>query len=68
MILAGWLCERCAKQGRTEIAEAVHHILPIREGGDPWDQGNLQAVCRACHTEIHNSEHADSSNRSACRA
>jgi 5-methylcytosine-specific restriction enzyme A len=31
---------------------AVHvdHIDPITAGGDPWDRGNLQSLCHACHS------------------
>lgn len=43
-------CERCGQP-----AEVVHHIIPRAEGGkDSWD--NLMALCRACHTRLHNRE------------
>jgi 5-methylcytosine-specific restriction enzyme A len=25
------------------------HIVPIRQGGDPWDPENLQGACHECH-------------------
>ena len=38
-------CRRCGSQGEPE----VDHIVPIADGGDPWDPENLQALCRRCH-------------------
>ena len=42
---AGRRCQRCGGAGRLE----VHHRRPVRRGGDPWDAGNLEALCRKCH-------------------
>lgn len=43
------LCERCLKQGRTEVATVVHH-----RDGNEWnnDPDNLESLCRQCH-ELH---------------
>ncbi len=41
----GWRCQSCGKAGRLE----VDHILALHFGGDFWDMGNLQALCRNCH-------------------
>ena len=38
-------CRSCGRAGRLE----VDHIRPLRAGGDPWDPGNLQTLCRSCH-------------------
>lgn len=27
----------------------VDHIVPIAEGGEPFDMANLKAICRRCH-------------------
>jgi hypothetical protein len=35
------------------IADSVHHILPIEEGGDSRSSANLLSVCRRHHTMIH---------------
>ena len=47
----GWRCVRCAGYGRLE----VDHVRPIKGGGDhgidPYDETNLQTLCRACHIE-----------------
>jgi len=40
-------------------AEVVDHILPVRKGGDIWDEKNLQAMCKRCH----NSKTAKESNQ-----
>ena len=49
----GGLCVRCSAKGRTVLAEIVHHIKPIRAGGNPWAVENCECVCRACHTAEH---------------
>ena len=43
------ICEICLKN----LADTVHHIVPIDEGGDFWDSDNHQSVCRDCHEKIH---------------
>ena len=43
----GWRCRRCGRAGRME----VDHVIPLDRGGDPWDAGNLQTLCRPCHVE-----------------
>lgn len=42
---AGWECERCQYPGRLE----VHHKVSLQNGGAPYDQGNLEVLCRSCH-------------------
>ena len=37
-------------------AAIVHHIKPIRGGGDPWNIDNLESLCRACHGLEHSDE------------
>ena len=41
----GWRCVRCGRAGRLEC----DHVVPLREGGDPWDKAGLQTLCRGCH-------------------
>lgn len=43
------LCEICKAEGRTTPAECVDHIIPTKQGGDPWAWDNLQSLCRPCH-------------------
>ena len=52
----GGLCVQCRAEGRTVLAEIVHHKTPIRERGDPWSMENCECVCRACHMAEHASE------------
>ena len=59
---AGWLCQcpDCESDGRTMGAELVHHVKPWQEGKTKaerqalaFDRGNLLAVSRRCHAQIH---------------
>ena len=45
------LCEICETQGRLTPATEVHHIVPIEDGGSDKG-GNLQALCKSCHSRI----------------
>ncbi len=38
----------CAVCGRP--ASEVDHKQAIEDGGDPWDEGNLQPLCPRCHS------------------
>ena len=49
LLAAEPLCRLCKAQGRRTPATEVDHIAAVAHGGDPWDLGNLQAACRACH-------------------
>lgn len=42
----GWACVKCGAKGRIE----VDHIKPLRDGGAPFELGNLQSLCPACHS------------------
>jgi 5-methylcytosine-specific restriction enzyme A len=39
------LCATCLQQGISKPAQATDHIVPIRDGGDPFDTSNLQSLC-----------------------
>lgn len=43
-------CTACAEAGKQTLAREVDHIKPIRDGGAPLDERNLQPLCRPCHT------------------
>ena len=45
----GTLCE-LNHEGCTRIAEEVHHIVSIGDGGALFELDNLQAVCKHCHS------------------
>jgi len=42
-------CQICHEKGRLSEAEEVDHIVPIAEGGEPYDPNNLQSLCKRCH-------------------
>ena len=45
------LCVHCQRDGRTEAATEVDHVIPHR--GDErlfWDDANWQALCKPCHS------------------
>jgi hypothetical protein len=46
-------CEVCLKENIQKPSEIVHHITPISQGGEPYDEKNLLAICKKCHSEIH---------------
>ena len=51
-----WRCVKCERYGRME----VDHIVRLEDGGDPYELGNLQTLCRACHiakTAAENTKH-----------
>ena len=41
----GYRCRKCGRAGRLEC----DHVLPLDNGGDPYDLANLQTLCRGCH-------------------
>ena len=45
----GHRCRSCGSAGRLE----VHHVRPLRDGGEPYDLSNLQTKCRSCHVREH---------------
>ena len=47
------LCQRCEEEGKVVAAQLVHHIVPIKEGGAPYELGNLQSICYAHHNALH---------------
>ena len=49
LLTAGFRCEQCRRAGRHE----VHHRTALKDGGDPYEQSNLQVLCRDCHIELH---------------
>ncbi len=48
------LCEDCQKFDILTPADEVHHIIPLRDGGDKLNFENLRALCRACHKKADN--------------
>lgn len=55
------LCEMCEREGRTTLADDVHHIQSFMSTDDPYgrralafDYDNLMSVCDRCHQRLHN--------------
>lgn len=48
------LCENCKKFDIIEPATEVHHIIPLKQGGEKLDFSNLQSLCKSCHKRIDN--------------
>lgn len=46
-------CEICKKDNIKKPSLIVHHIKRISQGGDRYDENNLLAICKKCHSEIH---------------
>jgi len=46
-------CELCLNEGNENKSKDVHHITPLSNGGDPFSEDNLIALCQSCHGSIH---------------
>jgi 5-methylcytosine-specific restriction endonuclease McrA len=46
----GYNCEHCKEE---DFYVEMHHIIPISEGGDIWDDNNLELLCQKCHIKNH---------------
>ncbi|MCY4500148.1 MAG: HNH endonuclease signature motif containing protein [Alphaproteobacteria bacterium] len=43
---SGYRCQRCGRAAKLE----ADHIRRLEDGGfDPYDESNLQSLCRTCH-------------------
>ena len=64
LVRDSWRCSTCGKYGNE-----VDHIRPLKRGGDPWAESNLQTLCRDCHIEKTRKENQrDDPARDAWRA
>ncbi len=56
------LCEICELEGKTTLAEDVHHALSFLDVPEDemlrvaYDADNLISVCRKCHNRCHNGD------------
>lgn len=51
------LCRACLAQGKETIATLVDHMIPLEDGGAPWDRDNLQPLCHEHHSVKTAEEH-----------
>jgi len=42
--------------GKVVVAREVDHIQPVSDGGAPFDQDNLQPLCKSCHSRKTNAD------------
>ena len=42
------MCRLC----EWAIAKHIDHIIPLDDGGHPWDARNLRPLCAACHNRV----------------
>jgi 5-methylcytosine-specific restriction endonuclease McrA len=45
------LCVYCLKNDIVTPMKVVDHIVPIKAGGDPLKESNLQSLCEKCHNK-----------------
>ena len=44
------ICKHCFDNKKRIVSgDVVDHIIPIRQGGSPFDFQNLQTLCNPCH-------------------
>ncbi len=53
------ICAQCKRNGELNNAQVVDHVVPIRLGGSPIDQKNLQSLCNPCHNKKSGMEGAE---------
>jgi hypothetical protein len=45
------LCYACDLRGRVVVADTVDHMIPIRQGGEPFPAlEGLMSLCASCHS------------------
>lgn len=45
-------CQACERNGYLRRAIDVHHIVPLRDGGQPYDTNNTECLCKECHSAL----------------
>jgi 5-methylcytosine-specific restriction endonuclease McrA len=46
----GGICESCGDEPENPRDLHVDHVKPLSLGGEPFDEDNLQCLCRSCHS------------------
>lgn len=46
-------CQMCLDEGERTLATLIHHIQPLREGGERLDESNCMPLCNRHHEIIH---------------
>lgn len=55
-IVSNSMCIECFKNGKSVASNTVDHIQRIKDGGDPYNPDNFQALCRSCHEKKSSKE------------
>lgn len=50
-------CVYCLNEGRHVAAQEIDHIVPLSQGGEPYDRSNLQPLCRPHHEQKTQDDH-----------
>lgn len=50
------LCKHCEENGFIVPMKVVDHIVPIKKGGEPLSEDNLQSLCEKCHNKKSSNE------------
>jgi 5-methylcytosine-specific restriction protein A len=45
------MCALCGGYGDAVPAVIVDHVVELKDGGAPYDEGNVQALCLSCHNK-----------------
>lgn len=53
------MCEVCLKKDKLIEAVEVDHIIPLEQGGAPFEDDNLQSICKRCHGAKTGSENSE---------
>ena len=49
---ANYRCAACNKIGSLRDLN-VHHKIPVKDGGDFFNESNLEVLCISCHAAKH---------------
>jgi 5-methylcytosine-specific restriction endonuclease McrA len=44
--------ERCELCGAAATRLEAHHVIELKDGGDPWSEANISLACRPCHASL----------------
>jgi 5-methylcytosine-specific restriction protein A len=57
----------CAEEGCSERSTSVDHIVPLSEGGAPYDRSNLRGMCYPHHRRRSSRQGAETRKRNRQR-
>jgi 5-methylcytosine-specific restriction protein A len=46
------ICQACDRKGLLSPSVDVHHIVPLRDGGQPYSIANTECLCHSCHSAL----------------